>query len=37
MFWQLEAHRQAVHSALKALFGTSPAAKKAALEGEIEG
>ncbi|VDK35836.1 unnamed protein product [Taenia asiatica] len=32
MFWQLEAHRHAVHSTLKVLFGTSPVAKKAALE-----
>ncbi|KAL5970535.1 hypothetical protein TSMEX_001704 [Taenia solium] len=31
MFWQLEAHTHAVHSALKVLFGTSPVAKKAAL------
>ncbi|VDM16252.1 unnamed protein product [Hydatigera taeniaeformis] len=35
MFWQSEIHKQAVHSALKILFGTSFAAKKAALEGEM--
>lgn len=34
MFWHLEINRQAVHSALKILFCTSSAAKKAALEGD---
>ncbi|KAL5109922.1 hypothetical protein TcWFU_002268 [Taenia crassiceps] len=35
MFWQLEVYRQAVHSALKILLGTSPAAKKAVLEADF--